>query len=169
MVADAEKSNGPRINRNNGKSTNNRKKQFQRGGHARSPVLLLHEGLEAPECRIPIGGDLVEVVLGSLQACGFELPDPLAPVAAIPSQPRIRKDVEMFGNRLAGDLGAFTQLRDGERSLGAQARDHAQPRGVSERREHGRRAVERGFRGAMRARHSGRCCASVRPSLRRSS
>src|SRR5258705_1278882 len=97
-------------------------------GHGLVFAIVLNEGFQSADCRIPIGRDLVERSPHFLEASGLELKDPLASPTDVPHQACFTKSPQLLGDRLARDAGSVAQPADRERALDAESRHEPCPR-----------------------------------------
>src|SRR5882672_4192150 len=97
---------------------------------------LVDERFQPSERRVPLVGDLIEASARQLEPSWLQLPDPLAPAAAVLREPGIGERVEVFGDRLARHAGALAEPRDRERAADAESRDEPEACCVYEHGEH---------------------------------
>src|SRR3989441_3674244 len=117
--------------------------------------LLFDERLQAFGRVVPLRGDVVEVLLGFLQAFAVQVPDPLPPPARVAHEPHVAEGVEVARNRLTRHPGPFTETSNRQRATGGQASQQAEPSRVAQRREQRHRVgLQRG--GAALTRHTPR-------------
>src|SRR5438445_1039745 len=77
-----------------------------RASAARAGQSALDERLQPAERLVPLPGDGVQRLAGLQERPGTQLPDALAPAAGAADDAGARQDLEVLGDRLAGDRGA---------------------------------------------------------------
>jgi len=102
-------------------------------------VVGFDEGAEAIEGGVPLAGQGVEIVFEGLDREGVEFVEALAAGVGAADDAGALEDAEVLGDGLAGERGAFGELRDGA-LLASAARGGSRLRG--------RRRVGRGCDGA---------------------
>ena len=89
--------------------------------------VVFQEVFEIAEHVVPLGGDFSEAAARIVHRFQFDSPLLLATLAAAAQQACTFEDVEMFGNRLAGDLFPAGEGGNGLRAAGDETGDDAQP------------------------------------------
>src|SRR6266581_1303408 len=121
--------------------------------------LLFDERPQAFGRVVPLRGDVVEVLLGFLQAFAVQVPDPLPPPAGVAHEPRVAEGVEVTRNGLSRHPGPFTETGNRQRPGRGQASQQAEPSRVAQRGEQRNRVgggLQRGGGGAAFTRHIAR-------------
>src|SRR5205814_4961783 len=101
-------------------------------------AIVLDEGLQSTDRRIPFGRDLVEGAPRLLETLGLQLVDPLASATEISHQPNAAKGAQLLGDCLASDACTLTEVRDGERTFDTEPAGEPRPGVVAEGGEHWR-------------------------------
>src|SRR5204862_5327172 len=86
-------------------------------------AIVLDEGLQSTDRRIPFGRDLVEGAPRLLETLGLQLVDPLASATEISHQPNAAKGAQLLGDCLASDAGTLAEVRDGKRTSDTEPAD----------------------------------------------
>jgi hypothetical protein len=76
--------------------------------------LLFNERPQTADRPVPLIGDLLEATARLQQAHRLQLPDPLAPAAAVLREPGIGERMEMLCDRLMRNAGSLGEARDRE-------------------------------------------------------
>jgi len=74
---------------------------------------VFDEGFEAEERLVPLAGDAVEVVAEFEDGLGFEFEEGMATGADAADDPGALENPQVFGDGLAGEVGAVGELGDG--------------------------------------------------------
>src|SRR5258705_5134530 len=98
--------------------------------------LLFYQRAQTLKRCFPLGGDLVQVAARLFHARLIHAPNGFASRPQTLHEARRLHRPQVFGDRLARDLGIRGEPGDGERSVTAQVSDQPQARLVSQRREH---------------------------------
>src|SRR6266540_6470992 len=129
--------------------------------------VFFHPRLEPQERLVPALRDRIERATGLVERRCLQPPELLAPPAHVPSEARVRQHPQMLGDRLARDVRAVGETRDGERTFAAQPCDQTQTRPVAQGREHGRRPSDGCGLAALATppgQHTWRCSGPAPPS-----